>query len=219
MSLTGKKDSFITKIYARLLPVQIILVAIQSINGIVDGIMGSRLLGSDAMAAVGLFAPLLTLLYAFGCIIIVGSQIVGSHYAGKGETDKISKIFSVTLCFIAIVGFIAAIFISIFNAQLSTLLKGDNLLSDYMLGVAFSFLFDSLCGVLSDYLQLIGNVKRTYIGLIALITSNILLNVIFIRFLELGIFGLGLATTLSTFITCFIMAGVFLIQNLQYILL
>ena len=79
MSLTGKKDSFITKIYARLLPVQIILVAIQSINGIVDGIMGSRLLGSDAMAAVGLFAPLLTLLYAFGCIIIVGSQIVGSH--------------------------------------------------------------------------------------------------------------------------------------------
>ncbi len=209
MSLTGKKDSFITKIYARLLPVQIILVAIQSINGIVDGIMGSRLLGSDAMAAVGLFAPLLTLLYAFGCIIIVGSQIVGSHYAGKGETDKISKIFSVTLCFIAIVGFIAAIFISIFNAQLSTLLKGDNLLSDYMLGVAFSFLFDSLCGVLSDYLQLIGNVKRTYIGLIALITSNILLNVIFIRFLELGIFGLGLATTLSTFITCFIMAGVF----------
>ena len=48
----NSEDAFIRKIYARLLPVQIVMVAIQSINGIVDGIIGSRLLGSDAMAAV-----------------------------------------------------------------------------------------------------------------------------------------------------------------------
>lgn len=60
----NREDAFVRKIYARLLPVQIIMVAIQSINGIVDGIIGSRLLGSDAMAAVGLFSPLLSLLYA-----------------------------------------------------------------------------------------------------------------------------------------------------------
>lgn len=205
----NKKDSFIAKIYARLLPVQIILVAIQSINGIVDGIIGSRLLGSEAMAAVGLFSPILTLLYALVCVIIVGSQVVGSHYAGKGETKETNKIFSLTLCLIAIVGMLAALLISIFHVQLSALLKGSELLADYMLGVAFSFMFDSLCAVFADYLQLIGNVKRTYLGLIALIVSNVLFNVVFIKVWGCGIFGLGLATTLSTILTCLIMASGF----------
>lgn len=209
MFRTNKKDRFIARIYARLLPVQIILVAIQSINGIVDGIIGSRLLGSDAMAAVGLFSPLLTLLYALVCIIIVGSQVVGSHSAGKGKTTETNKIFSITLCLIAIIGTFAALFMSIFNVQLSALLKGDKLLSDYLLGVAFSFMFDSLCAVLADYLQLIGDVKRTYLGLISLIASNVLFNIIFIQVLGFGIFGLGLATTLSTIITCAIMASPF----------
>lgn len=209
MFRTNKKDRFIARIYARLLPVQIILVAIQSINGIVDGIIGSRLLGSDAMAAVGLFSPLLTLLYALVCIIIVGSQVVGSHSAGKGETKETNKIFSITLCLIAIAGTLAALFMSIFNVQLSALLKGGKLLSDYLLGVAFSFMFDSLCAVLADYLQLIGDVKRTYLGLISLIASNVLFNIIFIQVLDFGIFGLGLATTLSTIITCAIMASAF----------
>lgn len=205
----NKKDRFIARIYARLLPVQIILVAIQSINGIVDGIIGSRLLGSDAMAAVGLFSPLLTLLYALVCIIIVGSQVVGSHSAGKGKTTETNKIFSITLCLIAIIGTLAALFMSIFNVQLSALLKGGKLLSDYLLGVAFSFMFDSLCAVLADYLQLIGDVKRTYLGLISLIASNVLFNIVFIQVLGFGIFGLGLATTLSTIITCAIMASPF----------
>lgn len=209
MFRTNKKDRFIAKIYARLLPVQIILVAIQSINGIVDGIIGSRLLGSDAMAAVGLFSPLLTLLYALVCIIIVGSQVVGSHYTGKGEINETNKIFSITLCLIAITGTLAAFLISIFNAPLAAFLKGNKLLSDYMLGVAFSFMFDSLCAVLADYLQLIGDVKRTYLGLISLIVSNVLFNIVFIRILGFGIFGLGLATTLSTIITCSIMASAF----------
>ena len=176
-----RKDSFISKIYTRLLPVQIILVAIQSINGIVDGVVGSRLLGSEAMAAVGLFSPLLSLLYAVAFIIILGSQVLGSQYAGKGEAENTNRIFSITVCLITIVGVIVGIILTVFSEPLARLLKGDELLAAYMRGVAFSFLFDVMGAIFADYLQLVGNVKKTYLGMAMLIVTNVLLNVIFIR--------------------------------------
>lgn len=206
----NREDAFIRKIYARLLPVQIIMVAIQSINGIVDGIIGSRLLGSDAMAAVGLFSPLLSLLYALACIIIVGSQVLGSQTAGKGNMDNTNKIFSITICLIAILGVVVAVILLLFNHQLAVLMKGNEMLADYMIGVSFSFLFDVICAILADYLQLMGNVKNTYIGLFVLIASNTLLNVVFIKTLNLGILGLGLATTVSTMFTFLIMGSGFI---------
>lgn len=206
----NREDAFIRKIYARLLPVQIIMVAIQSINGIVDGIIGSRLLGSDAMAAVGLFSPLLSLLYALACIIIVGSQVLGSQTAGKGNMDNTNKIFSITICLIAILGVVVAFILLLFNHQLAVLMKGNEMLADYMIGVSFSFLFDVICAILADYLQLMGNVKNTYIGLFVLIASNTLLNVVFIKTLNLGILGLGLATTVSTMFTFLIMGSGFI---------
>lgn len=200
-----RKDSFISKIYTRLLPVQIILVAIQSINGIVDGVVGSRLLGSEAMAAVGLFSPLLSLLYAVAFIIILGSQVLGSQYAGKGEAENTNRIFSITVCLITIVGVIVGIILTVFSEPLARLLKGDELLAAYMRGVAFSFLFDVMGAIFADYLQLVGNVKKTYLGMTMLIVTNVLLNVIFIRQFDMGVFGLGFATTLSIVITCVVM--------------
>ena len=188
---------------------QIILVAIQSINGIVDGVVGSRLLGSEAMAAVGLFSPLLSLLYAVAFIIILGSQVLGSQYAGKGEAENTNRIFSITVCLITIVGVIVGIILTVFSEPLAGLLKGDELLAAYMRGVAFSFLFDVMAAIFADYLQLLGNVKKTYLGMIMLIGTNVLLNVIFIKHFDMGIFGLGFATTLSVIITCVIMGNGF----------
>lgn len=202
---SAKKDKFITKIFARLLPVQIILVAIQSVNGIVDGIIGGRLLGSESMAAVGLFSPLMTFLYAIACVIIVGSQVVGANYAGKGEEDNTNNIFSITVCLIGIIGVFAAIIMTTLRGPIATLLRGNKELENYMLGVAFSYVFDVLCAVFADYLQLRGDVKKTYIGFALLIITNVVFNILFIKIFKLGIMGLGLATTLSTVITALIM--------------
>lgn len=206
MKLRNKQtDSFITAIYAKLLPVQIILVAIQSVNGIIDGVIGSRLLGSNAMSAVGLFSPLLSLLYAIACVIIVGSQVLGARTKGQGDSENTNKIFSFTIYLMTIVGIIFGLIILVFSKQFAVLLKGDELLRDYLRGVAFSYVFDALCAILAEYLQLIGNTKRTYAGFIMLIASNTALNIFFIRHLSLGVFGLGLATTISTLLTFIIM--------------
>ena len=47
----------ISRLFFSLLPVQIMMVAIGSINSIIDGALASNLVGPLAMAVIGLYMP------------------------------------------------------------------------------------------------------------------------------------------------------------------
>ena len=48
----------VTKLLFRLLPIQILLAAISAVNGIVSSLFASNYIGTEAMGAVALYAPL-----------------------------------------------------------------------------------------------------------------------------------------------------------------
>jgi hypothetical protein len=50
-----KRSDMITNLFFRLLPVQILLLAIGSINSVIDGVMASNFIGADAMTVTGLY--------------------------------------------------------------------------------------------------------------------------------------------------------------------
>jgi hypothetical protein len=65
-----KTDSkMITKLFFSLLPVQILLVAINSINSIIDGTMASNIIGPDSMAMTGLYAPLIKIIETVNAVL------------------------------------------------------------------------------------------------------------------------------------------------------
>ena len=49
-------DRVISKQFFSLLPAQILLVFIPSLNGIISGLFGSNMLGEKALTAIGIFA-------------------------------------------------------------------------------------------------------------------------------------------------------------------
>ena len=57
-----KKDMadfrLLTKLFFRLLPYQILLLVITAVNGIVDGLFASNIIGNDGMSAIGLYGPM-----------------------------------------------------------------------------------------------------------------------------------------------------------------
>ncbi len=63
----------LTKLMFRLLPIQITLAAVGSVNGIVSSFFASNFVGVDAMSAVGLYGPLNMLLGAVS--LMLGSPI------------------------------------------------------------------------------------------------------------------------------------------------
>ena len=66
----------LTGLFFRLLPFQVLLIVISAVNGIVDSLYASNMIGKEAMSAIGLFGPLNHFLYATSIMLVSGSQML-----------------------------------------------------------------------------------------------------------------------------------------------
>ena len=81
-------------LFFKLLPYQVLLLIITSINGIVDSLYASNLIGQTAMSAIGLFGPLNHFLYAASIMFVSGSQVLYGRYLAR-DRGRINHLFTV----------------------------------------------------------------------------------------------------------------------------
>ena len=208
----------ITRLLFRLLPVQILLAAVSSVNGIVSSFFASNYIGVDAMSAVGLYSPINMLLLAVSTMLMGGSAILCGKYAGKNEQKKMQNIFSLNL-FLATM--IAAVFVIVF--ALLAALDGTAFLTKdpvvrplfnrYLLGQAIGVLPLLLGNQLPTYLTMENRGRRTVIASLVYIVVNVILNYLFVKTLHLEAFGLALASSLGLWIFLAVQAQVFTSGN------
>ena len=198
-----KTDSAIIQhMFFRLLPVQILLVAIGSLNSIVDGAMAGQLLGSFALVATGLFAPLFRITETINTVMLSGASILCGKLLGKNQTERTGNVFSLDILLMLLIslGFSTACFFA--PEGIAQLLGASNEgighLADYIRGYAFAFVPSLIAAQLCVFLQLERQEKRIYTGIGVMLASNIALDYLFVAQLKYGMFGLGLATTLSS---------------------
>ena len=70
------KDNMISKLYFRLLPMQVLLAVIMAVNGLVSGLFASNFIGGNALSAVGLYNPVNFLVTGVSMVLLGGSQIM-----------------------------------------------------------------------------------------------------------------------------------------------
>lgn len=83
-------------LFFKLLPYQVLLLIITAINGIIDTLYASNMIGQSAMSAIGLFGPLNHFLYAASITFVSGSQILYGRYLAR-DRSSINHLFTVTL--------------------------------------------------------------------------------------------------------------------------
>jgi len=67
----GTNDrELISRLMLRLLPAQIFLAAIGSINSVISSLFAGNALGADAMGAVGLYLPFNMLMVVMGTVLM-----------------------------------------------------------------------------------------------------------------------------------------------------
>ena len=88
MSKKSERTLLIARLYFRLLPVQILLLVVNAINGIVSGLFAANFIGPAAVGAIGLFGPINMLLIAIGTTFMGGSQILCGKYMGQNHVKK-----------------------------------------------------------------------------------------------------------------------------------
>lgn len=210
MEQIGKENFslLVSKAFLRLLPIQIIEILVYSINTFVDSLITSQYIGTDAMAAIGFFAPIGMLLGVMD-VVVFGSHILCGRLIGSGEGKRVVTLFSTGVVFLSIVSLSITAAFLLSRQSLAVLLGAEgyivNMLADYIAGFAPGIIFMILVRMLMIFLPFNNDIKRCYLGIGVMIVSNTVLDILFVAYGNLGIFGMGIATSASYLLSFLVM--------------
>ncbi len=208
--MKNRHSEIIPGLYMKLLPIQIVLVIIGGVNAIIDNAFASFLLGPDAMAVTGLFSPVTNFLNAINVLVFGGAQLLCGKFLGKHMTERTASIFSLDMVTIIFVSAILTLSCEIVPGPIAVTLGASTGLADelagYIRGFAPGLPFFCLGTQFTAFLQLERQEKRSYIAVASMFVLNAFFNWLFIAVFHMGLFGLGLSTSVGNFFFCLIQA-------------
>lgn len=214
MKQTSKDYKLLTRLFFRLLPYQILLIVINAVNGIVDSLYASNAIGTAAMSAIGLYGPLNHFLYAATIMLVSGSQMLYGRYLAK-DRQRINGVFTMDLLLaLGLSMLIVAALVAGVLTDATRLLVSQQpdlqMLNRYILGSAIGIPALVLGQQLFAFLSLENQTRRTMIASIACFLVNIALDHLFIVVLSMGTFGLGLSSSIASWVFLGIQAHFYL---------
>ena len=189
------------RLMAKLTPVAVLAMSINSINTFVDALFIGQYLGETAVAAVSLAFPLSFLANAFAAMIGVGGSSLLSRAIGSKNEDVQKKIFGSAVVLSVIVSFILTVFGYIYAETIISAIGGKGevlrLGTLYYQTIVLGSFFQIFAVSLNMIIRAEGNLKDAMTFAIISTVLNMILNPIFIGYFEMGIQGAAYATVLS----------------------
>ena len=214
MSTQGYDAKMTSRLLFRLLPFQILLAVVGSINAIISSLFASNAVGMTSMSAVGLYQPFNMVFNALGTILVGGSTIMCGRYMGQNQLQKMQNIFSLNITCSILIGLCAAFVLagmSMFDLS-GWIAKDPEVRKDfnqYVLGQAIGIIPLILGTQLSAFLLVENKNSLTTIASLVYIVCNLLLNFLFVQVLKMQAFGLALASSVGLWIFLGVQAGYF----------
>lgn len=168
---------------------------------LVDTLIVGNLIGGEALAAVSLSAPIFVVSSIFTKILSAGLSKSLSIYLGKNDKDGINRCYQANR-FILIFGFlfnllsqipIAALVISTYSFKTNDY----GMVWAYFLGSMIGAPFDFVKSICVYNLRAFGKMKNLARLTIGIHLINLTGDIVLIRFCNLGVYGAGLATSIS----------------------
>ncbi|MDK2929183.1 MAG: hypothetical protein PWP73_779, partial [Methanococcus sp.] len=181
----------------------VIAMSFQSLYNVIDAIWVAGL-GSDALAAIGLFFPFMFAIMAISNGVGIGGSSAISRRIGQNNKDAADNIavhsivlgIIIGILLIGVIPFLGAIF-SLIGASGNTVTMAVEY-STILFGGAVAMLFTNIANAI---LRGEGDTKRAMYAIILGSVLNIVLDPIFIYVLNMGVAGAAWATLLSMTIT------------------
>lgn len=176
----------------------IIMMVFMSLYTMVDGIFVSRFVGTNALSAVNLVYPALSIILAIGIMLATGGSAVIARKMGEHRIDEAKQDFTFILAVGTIIGIIAGAAGLIFAKPLVMMLGANDATFQYCFDYARTlaiFAPFSILQILFQYLFVTAG--KPHIGLALTVSgglANILLDYVFIVPMNMGIGGAALAT-------------------------
>lgn len=188
------------KFYSYLV-VNILMMMAVSLSSIMDGVIASQLLGTDALAAINACIPFTVLFGALYVIIGVGGSMFAASKMGAGKTKEANGAFALSIILLIALGLLVTVVLSIVEKPLVTYItRGSDLYDltrDYLriiiLGAVPLFLGPGI----SYFMTLDGRPELSMALMLIYSGGNIILDLLFMGPLKMGIKGAAAATVLA----------------------
>lgn len=164
---------------------------------VVDGIFVGRGIGSDAIAAVNITAPLAMIAAGIGLMFGMGGSILASINLSRGKSKVANINVTQSMLALTIVSLIITLLITLFPYKAATLFGSDAYLLEpaveYMFWFSISMPFTVFVVALPFFVRL-SNPKFAMWAMLAATAVNIVLDYLFIFVFHWGLFGAAIAT-------------------------
>jgi len=189
-------------------------ILVMSLNMIVDTIFVGRWIGIMAIAAITVVLPIAFLISSIGMGIGIGGSSIISRALGAKKFDTAFKTFGnqitltvgLSVFFVLIGTFFCFPILQLFGANGDIVIPATEYFHVIIYGVPF--LAFAMMG--NPVIRAVGQPKYAMYAMIIPAIANILLDILFIKFLDMGMYGAGLATTISYIVCGLFVLGFFL---------
>lgn len=191
----------IQKLFLAMVPVQALAVGLPAINGLLNTSIIGSFIGIDALAAIGFASPLIQIVTTIAVMISTGAQLMCGRYLGEGNKEKIRKVFSTSLTLSVLLSLPIMFLCLFFSKELALLLGATQehmiTTASYIRGYGYGVVFSVLSSSILPFLQLDKAGKHATFSVMVMVISNIGINLLNVFWFKLGIFGAGLAVSVS----------------------
>ncbi len=182
-------------------------ILVMSLNVLVDTIFVGQWIGSVAIAAINVVLPVSFFVAALGMSIGIGGSSILSRALGQKNQEKALQTFGnqITLTFVLIIALV--VFCLYYTDSIVTAFGGRGLIFEpakiYYTVLLWGVLFLGFSMMGNNVIRAEGQPKFAMWAMLIPSVSNLVLDVVFIKFLNMGMFGAALATSAS-YILCFV---------------
>lgn len=199
----------IHKSFRRYLIPSILAILGGNISFMIDHIIAGRVLGSNALAAMSLVNPLFFLFTTIGTLICVGSSTMASVSLGSDNKDTANKLFTLATLLVLVLGGLLSLAGWLLLGPIANILSEDQELHALVWAYCRGLMPGAIC-IMAVYIPLnfFRIEGRAHLGMIMFLIMgglDIGLDLFFILALNLGMYGLALATVLSSLLAVAVM--------------
>ena len=177
----------------------------QNFYSMADSIIVGRLLGTEALAAVGNTGPMNFLIIGFISGLTSGFAVIAAQAFGSKNKEELKRSIAMNIMLNVFFGIIFTVFALFTNKPLLKLINtpaeiiGD---SKLYLDIIYSGLFATiLYNATSCILRAVGDSKTPLYFLILSSILNIVLDIVLIKYTTLGVAGAALATVIAQLVS------------------
>ena len=203
--MTGGRNSYlVSKALKNFMFASVLASLAQRLATMTDTIVVSNLIGPDAISAINVVTPIITLFPTFSILFGVGGSVLVAKAIGRRDAEEANRVFTAALMASLISGILLTVVLFSLTTEIVALVcprdsRFFDMAVSFMHIMALSAVPTIVGFTLQNFVKTDGSPRLVMFSVISSTALNLVLDVVFIKY-----FGMGIAGSAWGTIICFI---------------